>query len=142
MNSEQTMIRLIEHPDKPVTFMFEDDGKTGYAYLIDSKIRKVIADVWLYNRHSTPNAPEWTTREGAPYRNSTAYSDPHADFEFPTNESDIDIRWVEDESARVGSIVLLRNEPVAELYVGDMPGKSKFARMDGPLARKFDNHRN
>jgi len=142
MSDEQTMMRLIDHPDKPLTFVFEDDGETGYAYLLDSDASKIVADVWLYNRRSTPATPEWTTRDGAPYRNSAAYSNPHDDFELPIEENDIDVRWIEDENARVGSVVLLRDKPIAELYVGDRPGKSKLAREDGPLAHKFDNDRN
>lgn len=136
MSDAQTMMRLIEHPVKPVTFVFEDDGTTAYAYLMES--RRIVADVWLYNRRPTPTLLEWTTRENAPYRNPEAYSDPHLHFALPDEENDIGVRWIEDENARVGAIVLLRDKPIAELYVGDKPGKSKLARTDGPLARKFD----
>jgi hypothetical protein len=142
MSDQTNMICLIDHPNENLTFSFEDDGKTGYAYLMTREPVKIVADVWLYNRQATPAHPEWVTRDAAPYRNSTAYTKSHSDFALPEREADIDVQWIRNADGRLGAVVLLRGSPIGELFCGDHPGRAKLALRDGPAARVFDGSRN
>ena len=39
------------------TLTVDDDGKVAYAYL--KKEKKILGDVWLYNRCPAPDEKEW-----------------------------------------------------------------------------------
>ncbi len=128
------LVTLIDHPTEPVTFNFHDDCRTGYAYLHSE--RKVVADVWLYNRSETPVVPDWDERGRMPmpYRNCARFAKPELVFALPESEDDINVRWIKDAAGRVGALVLFRNQVIGELFIGDMPGRSIMALKDGPVA--------
>jgi hypothetical protein len=119
-----------QHPESDLSVVFEDDGRTAYAYLLRGE--KIVADVWIYNRGPAPEHPEWTHREGAPFRNAAAYV---RETPVPAAvEDDVTVRW-EQEAA----IVCLRGRPCARLVVGSKPGWCVFAAKDGPCARVMEH---
>jgi len=109
------IVKLIDHPERPLTFAFEDDGRTGYGYL-HGQDAHICANVWLYNREATPAEPEWTDREGAPFRNSAQFARHEPLFEPPVSEEDIDVKWIVSPDGRNGVIILLRGAAIGELY--------------------------
>lgn len=133
-----TINKLIGHPTLPITFDFDDDGRTGYGYLHTED--RIAADVWLYNRAETPEAPDWNERGRMPmpYRNCVPFTKTISLFELPESERDIDVNWIENEAGIPGVIVLLRGKPIAELFIGEKPGKSVMALKDGPVARAWN----
>jgi hypothetical protein len=127
--------QLIHHTCLPLAFSFKDDGRAAYAYLHDLEQGKVVADVWLYNRMETPQNPEWADRSNLPFRNSAQYSKAESLYQLPNAESEIGAGWTTRLDGVPGVVVLLRGQPIGELFVGDMPGKSLMAAKDGPCAR-------
>ncbi|WP_315803520.1 hypothetical protein [Bradyrhizobium sp. SZCCHNS3002] len=125
-------LREFVSPDGTATIMVEDDGRVAYAYWLDSE-RAICGDVWLYNRCSAPEQPEWTDRDAAPYANPLAFVDQTAEFFPPSSASSVTVSWdrLGSETAaciRVSEVVLAR------LIKGSKPGWSRLAAKDGPLA--------
>ncbi|MGA7713820.1 MAG: hypothetical protein WCA81_18145 [Rhizomicrobium sp.] len=125
--------QLIHHPTLPLAFSFEDDGRVAWGYL--HRDGGVVADVWLYNRAETPLKPEWPNRNATPYRNTAKYSKTLLEFELPVTEDEISVEWIENADGVPGARILLNSQMIGELFVGDMPGRSLMAALDGPCAR-------
>jgi hypothetical protein len=118
------------------TVCVEDDGRVGYAYLIDPEGR-ICGDVWLYNRCPAPLAPEWHDRDGAPYANPQAFVNAAKPFALPDG---IDaFRLVEiGNGDKVAIGVLLGGELWAILMDGARPGFAALASANGPLAKVLE----
>ena len=99
----------------------------------------VVADVWLYNRDDTPQRLDWDVRGRMPmpYRNAAKFVRSENLFNLPQSETDIEIVWIENNLGESGATGMLRGRPIAELFVGETPGRSIMALKDGPLARKM-----
>jgi hypothetical protein len=75
---------------------FEDDGVTGYLYLVDPKDQQPVAACWLYNRIPAPKLSEaldYAGRGEAPplpsdYK-AAKYAPPREDLSLET----IEVRW-------------------------------------------------
>jgi hypothetical protein len=113
--------------------VIDDDGRVGYAYLLDADGR-ICGDVWLYNRCPAPKEPEWSDREKAPFANSEAYVDSGREFRLPDTAEDISIEWLQ-QGAVCEARVFIYQRLAAKLVSGAKPGWSAQAQKDGPLAR-------
>ncbi|MDX8354084.1 hypothetical protein [Cognatiyoonia sp. IB215182] len=119
-----------ESPDGFNSLILDDDGKTGYAYLLDAA-GKIVGDCWLYNRSAAPLQDEWTSPDNMPFANSAAYIISEAADGFGPIDTDRDLRleWIDQ-----GVEVLVQERLFARLIVGAKPGWSRLAAKDGPLA--------
>ncbi|WP_119300250.1 hypothetical protein [Dongia deserti] len=73
--------------------VFDDDGKTAYAYLKLGET--IVADVWLYNVVDIPRTPEWQevgAREKMPFANPAGFARVEP-FEPINDPDDIDLDW-------------------------------------------------
>ena len=107
----------------------EDDGKVGYAYLIDESGR-ICADVWLYNRCPAPVKSNWENQEAVPFANPIAYIHNAPQFLLPDGSSDISVDWDSDKAK-----IMIGNQVIGVLIDGSRPGWAIQARNDGPLAK-------
>ena len=119
-----------ENPNGRQTLILDDDGKTGYAYLLDAE-GKIVADCWLYNRGAAPLENEWNTPKNMPFANSIGYIKPeYADGFGPIhNEDELHIDW-----SQRGVDILVRGQLFARVIVDAKPGWSRLVAKDGPLA--------
>jgi hypothetical protein len=113
---------------------FDDDGKVAYAYL--RRGSAIVGDVWVYNRCPTPEEPEWKDRRNLPFANCKPYTSDEGTYLHTIAASDISVNWMyrNDEPT---AFVYLAGKLVASVGVGQKPGSSRFASMDGPLAKKL-----
>lgn len=116
--------------------MIEDDGRVGYAYLLDSHGR-ICGDVWLYNRVGAPKEPEWSDRDKAPFTNPEAYVEADSGFSPPTTPGDFSVEWAESSAIPEASI-FIRRQLAAKLVAGARPRWSALAKKDGPLAKVLE----
>jgi hypothetical protein len=123
-----------KHPTLPITLTFEDDGRTGYAYLVRAP-EGIVADVWVYNAGDAPEENDWEDVSLAPFRNSKSYVSHTGLFQLPDQVSDVKVNWFTADDGRVGGSLLIRGKVVAKLLEGDKPGMSLMASRDGPVAR-------
>lgn len=128
------MIVELKHPTLPIALMFEDDGRTGYAYLVRAP-EDIVADVWVYNAGDAPEENDWEDVSLAPFRNSKSYASQVGLFQLPDQISDVEVNWSTARDGRVGGSLLIRGTVVARLLEGDKPGMSLMASRDGPVAR-------
>ncbi len=108
--------------------VFEDDGRVGYAYLLDSR-DKICGDTWLYNRCDTPTATEWNELERAPFANPASYA-AESRYALPNSGADVRIDWRGDVA-----LIFIRENLAGALSDGVKPGWATNALNDGPLAK-------
>lgn len=119
-------------PGSGYTFIFDDDGRVVYGYLLNAE-KEIVSDVWLYNNCLTPESPEWKSRKEMPMANSIEYSKDHLKLKKVRSLSDIRVEWHFQDHITVD--VYLFGKICARLKDGVKPGWSRMARKDGPLAR-------
>jgi len=114
--------------------VFDDDGKTAYAYLSDGK--RIVADVWLYNRGESPDDPEWDDPGKMPFANPKGYANGEL-FPPVADPSQLRFEWA---LGAVGPTlrIFIRGEAFGVLTPGSKPGWSKLALANGPLALKLE----
>lgn len=107
----------------------EDDGRVAYAYLCNE--RKIVADVWLYNRDKSPDEPEWSDRSLAPFANPSAYA---LEFDLSpiSDKRDVAVAWQNDP---ISATISIHGKNWAVLREGFKPGYCRLAKKAGPLAR-------
>jgi hypothetical protein len=125
-------LRKFVSEDGEFALVIEDDGRVGYAYLLDAH-GHIRGDVWLYNRCLAPVEPEWDDIEKAPFANPMPYvnTDP---FSPPSSASDFSVEW-ERHGDHCTASVFLRLKLIAKVADGSKPGWAVLASRDGPLAR-------
>lgn len=115
--------------------VFDDDGKTGYAYLIIEE--KMVSDVWLYNVGEPPSHPEWPDRDKMPFSNPAEFVSGEK-FD-PLNEpGEIALNWQTDSNGLQRVIVTLRGIVHAVLQPGAKPGWCRLAVKTSPIARPLN----
>lgn len=126
--------KVFGHPqDTRYQVVVEDNGRVGYAYLVDAASKRPLGDVWLYNRDPAGETPEWKlpdARSRMPFLNPKelcALQGPPADDVAPA------VRWGADERGVVAE-VRLGKEIVAHVWAGAKPGKCSNALKAGPVA--------
>jgi hypothetical protein len=120
--------------DSKFSLVIDDDGRVGYAYLLDADGR-ICGDVWLYNRCSAPVEAEWSEREKAPFANPESYVDPRGMYSLPTSADDFSVEWRDQGKGIFEARIYIHRTLAGKLVTGAKPGWSAFARRDGPLAR-------
>jgi hypothetical protein len=108
----------------------EIDARVAYAYIFESDAQ-IVSDVWLYNIGETPNEPEWTSPDLAPFKNPSKFA--RTDILAPEIRSceELEACWGEGGAVRL----TWRGELLAILKPGVKPGWSRMARQDGPVAQ-------
>ena len=122
--------------DGKFSIVIEDDGRVGYAYLMDSR-SEICGDVWLYNRCPAPDEPEWHDPSGAPFANPSAYVQSCTEFPFPNSSADIEIDWAREDGECLARI-FFQKKLVAVVKNGAKPGWALMAKKDGPLAKSLN----
>lgn len=115
------------------SLIFDDDGRTGYAYLLRNGNH--VGDVWLYNRCVTPIEPEWVQRPRVPFANCAAFvsDDP---FDPPKSMAAVSVEWIDTEDTEALMVmVFIHGRLHATIRAGEKPGRCRLARRDGPLAK-------
>ena len=113
-------------------FMFEDDGKVAYGYLLYQ--RKIVGDVWMYNRKPAPGIPEWTDHSKAPFLNAQEYTN-EEDFKPVTQSEELEVRWWRTGRELDAADLYIRGAFHARLSPGSKPGWCALAVKDGPCAK-------
>jgi hypothetical protein len=126
-------LRKFVSEDGKFALMIEDNGKVGYAYLLDAD-GHICGDVWLYNRGLAPLEPEWNDIEKAPFANPMPYIINTDAFSPPSSASDFSVEW-ESQGDHWTASVLLRLKLIAKVTSGSNPGWAALASRDGPLAK-------
>lgn len=117
--------------------IIEDDGKVAYAYLLEGD--SIVGDVWLYNQQKAPERIDFKDRENMPFLNPQGYLNKEKVVQPIQNTSEVLIEWFyEGEIIKVE--LFLRNELLAILKHGSLPGWSVLVKKDGPLAKKMINN--
>ena len=122
-------------PNPEFSLSFEDDGKTGYAYLYHKK--DIVADLWLYNRCAAPDLSEWKNLDNAPFANCKEFVSEGAQITKLLSENDVMVTWETDDSGPVAYVYIFE-DLFGYLGVGDKPGYARFALRDGPVARRME----
>jgi hypothetical protein len=124
-----------------LTAILEDDGRVAYAYLVRDK--RIVADVWVYNRCATPAEPEWSkgTTRRPPFANSSGFVNSAVAIELPTSNDDVSFAWhvradgTPEVAIHVGAV------HAASLAESETPGRALLAGKDGPVARVLNRSR-
>jgi len=126
-----------EDPISGYSAAFEDDGRVAYGYLLDPD-QKIIRDVWLYNRCTTPREPEWQTPDLLPFANPMDYARDHSGFTPVQDASDVTVAWVWLNDNRMHAIISIRGDVFGIIENGTKPGWARMAAKDGPLAKVLE----
>ena len=137
ISSDQRHGLLLEFANDEVgaKLIFEDDCKTGYAYLIVDD--KTVGDVWLYNVCAPPKHPEWSDPESMPFANAAEFTT-EEEFSPIVNSSEIAVEWDVDLSGLREVALILRGQMHAILRPGAKPGWCRLASKQSPLARPLN----
>jgi hypothetical protein len=134
--SDPAVFLSVKDPESDLHAIFEDDGRVAYAYVVKDK--RILADVWVYNRAPAPAEPEWRDRERAPFLNPRDHvSDEAEQFTPAASDDHVALEWMNEGDARV-VVVKVHGQVVAKVGPGMRPGFAALARRDGPLARVLD----
>lgn len=113
--------------------MIEADGRTVYAYLVHPDGFDGWGDVCLFNLLPSTDEEEWLNDSIEP-----PYSNPkYACWDLPKPETvrAKDFKVIAGvEVARMQSVIYFRDTKVGVVWAGARPGKSRFAKVDSPVA--------
>lgn len=116
--------------------IIEDDGEKAYAYLMDAA-GVMVSDVWLYNRGAAPDTTDWSDPSKLPFSNPAEFvSD--VDFEPVTSATELSVQWKLYDDRPIEAHLWVRGQLFAILQHGMVPGKSRLAGKDGPLAKLLE----
>lgn len=119
-----------DQPDTELSVVLEDDGRTAYAYLLQSG--KVAGDVWLYNVGPDPERVDWSDPSGLPFSNPARFCS--SEQLARLDESDeIVCEWFEH-----GVSIWVSGLLWARMELGSKPGWSRKAALPGPLAKPLE----
>jgi hypothetical protein len=106
------------------------------AYYLSASADAITGDVWLFNIGETPVDPPWAGSEewDGPYQNSSEFCYPH-NIPTPVVGSDFDVDFHESNDT---AGIYFREYLVGILADHWRPGKSSFARLDSPVAKKME----
>lgn len=131
-----SLLHEYSSPDQAWSVVFDDNGQTGYAYLLARG--QIVSDVWLYNRGPAPMEPPWKTRpNSAPYENPRDCVS-EAAVELPASSADIHVTWEQALDGSQKAVIVLRGQPIGILSSGTTPGWSRLATKESPVARVMD----
>ncbi len=70
--TDETFFHQLHDERTGYSIIIEDDGKVAYAYLYDAE-KRIVSDVWLYNRGENPATIDWSDRSKLPFQNPAGY---------------------------------------------------------------------
>jgi hypothetical protein len=120
------------HAETGCSVVIDDDGRVAWAYLRGPE-EDIIGDVWLFNRVSVAQAPDWADPSQAPFLNPPSLARPLERLPTP---SELTVRWALDGPLLLAD-VLVRGELLARLTPGSAPGWNVLATVSGPCAQPF-----
>ncbi len=126
---EDSIIINFYEPNGINAVFLEDDGNTGYGYLVQNN--EIMCDVWLYNVGCNPESVNWKVKSNLPFCNPAKYC---TEEMLPRISEDLKLR-IECIWSNNFVTILLDGRPLAKLCPGDYPGWSRTAKLAGPLAR-------
>lgn len=115
--------------------IIDDDGKTGYAYLIVDE--EMVSDVWLYNVGLPPQIPEWADWDNLPFANSVEFT-LQEHFDSIHDATEISLRWEVGQGGFWQVYISLRGVEHAILRPGAKPGWCRLAVKESPIARPLN----
>ncbi|WP_379554155.1 hypothetical protein [Qipengyuania sp. DGS5-3] len=125
------MLIKFDHEKLAKSLIFEDDGRTAYAYMLSGD--DIVSDVWLYNVCTAPIEPEWHDRSKMPFANPKDFVlEEH--FEPVTEIADVTVEWDIDCDRNLAAVLYLSGKKHAYLYAGGKPGKCRLAIKPSPVA--------
>ena len=132
---EKEFLKKYECEDRIHSVVIEDDGKVAYAYLLKNK--KIIGDVWLYNRCKAPAKPEWKNPELMPFANPGDFVKEIEGVTCPPeSDKSFDIEWKFNINHEFEYVYIYLDKQIfAKISIGDKPGYCILAKRDGPLAK-------
>ena len=122
-------------PQSEYSLWFEDDGRTGYAYLKRSDA--IVGDLWLYNRCIAPDISEWSDRDNAPFANCQGYTLEGSEMKQTVSQKDVIVDWESGQDGPVAYIYIFE-DLYGYLWPGAKPGFARLAAKDGPVARRME----
>ncbi len=129
---QEGLLLQFKSPCRNFSLVFDDDGKVAYAYLREGN--RIVGDLWLYNRGSTPEQPEWPDKSKLPFANPKEYVAEQGTVVRSVSATDISVTWAYEQDEAVAHIFLF-GALCGIVGPGDRPGFARFAAKDGPLAR-------
>lgn len=120
--------------DSYYSVIIEDDGQVAYAYMYFGE--DIVADVWLYNQAETPKETIWV-KEKMPFLNPAEYVKKGIFISPLIDESEVRCEWIENSDGLIEVEILLRENFVAGMAAGSLPGWSALVVKDGPLAQVY-----
>jgi hypothetical protein len=123
--------------DPRYSAVFEDNGSVAYGYMLLDK--RIIGDVWLYNRGDAPSRRPWIDRtRKPPFANPAEFVAPGSFVPVSVSE-DVSFRWLFGEDDRpLAAEIWIRGELHARVAPGAKPGWCRLAAKNGPLALCLD----
>jgi hypothetical protein len=115
--------------------VIDEDHKVAYAYLKEGE--RTVGDVWLYNVRAAPETPEWDTPENAPFMNPRGFALAERPRSYP--DARYEFRWLRAGEAFEGVEIVIDGVLIARLKPGSKPGWSRYARKDGPVAKRLSS---
>jgi hypothetical protein len=123
------------HGELGCKVIIDDDGKTGYAYLIVGE--EMVSDVWLYNVGSPSKIPEWTDCDNLPFANSVDCT-LQEHFDSIHDATEISLDWEVRGGGLWQVCISLRGVEHAILRPGAKPGWCRLAVKESPIARPLN----
>jgi hypothetical protein len=136
MADERPLLTL-QHPTTRRWAVFEDDGTSGWLLVTEPDVPKPVGDCFVYNcRRPAKELPRsWDGSGQPPITKPFASATAH----WPGGSLDrIRLTWTRGGSA---AVVLMDDEPVAFLVVGEERGYSRGIAVDGPYGHPWSDER-
>lgn len=106
--------------------VIEDDGRVAYAYLLVEDT--IVGDVWLYNVTKAPTDRVWRNQPSRPYLNPEEFCVTVNHVRL-SETSMVECVWFPHHACVMVDGILW-----AVLWEGSKPGRSRLAKIRGPLA--------
>lgn len=117
------------------SLVIEDNKKVAYAYLM--RHGEIIGDVWLYNLVNAPPNDTWEDFE-MPFLNPAKYINERGIIQPVKEKSEIKLTWGITDEKLIVVTVFIHGVVIAKLIEGAKPGWSKYVKISGPLALRWE----
>ena len=115
--------------------MIEADGKTVYAYF-SSDAKGTTGLVWLFNLVPGPDEIPWDGVKEGPFVCPARFA--HEFNHLDTLSVDDFEVQLKGDDVLLSAGIYFRGHLIGIVYDGKLPGKSRFANVDTPIALKMD----
>jgi hypothetical protein len=127
----------VQHPTTKRWAILDDDGTSAWLTVTEPDVPRPVGDCFVYNcRMPEANLPSSQDRSGPPPI-TTRFASELAHRPNVSSER-VRVAWTARGDA---AVVLLDDEPVALLVVGEKNGYSRGIAVDGPYGHPWDEAR-